>query len=177
MVDLKKIYDRHTQVGRKDLGGEAPLNDEIQLILLIIFLAVWGVDSFWIKQTTFLGAFVPLILRILLGLFLLFWWGYLTWYGLAVIFGEERATPNVVRKGPFGYVRHPIYLASIIFYLGLTAFTFSLASLALSIVAIIYYNFAAIYEEKLLIAKYGDEYKKYMAEVGRLLPKLSSLRH
>jgi protein-S-isoprenylcysteine O-methyltransferase Ste14 len=172
MINLKKIYDRRTQVGRKDLGGEAPLNDEIQLVLLIVFLAVWCIDSFWIRQTIFLSAFVPLFIRICLGIFLLFWSVYLTWYGLAIIFGEERATPNVVRKGPFSYVRHPIYLASILFYLGITALTFSLASLALSIVAMIYYNFAAIYEEKLLITKYGEEYKKYRAEVGRWLPKL-----
>ena len=175
MVDLKKIYDRHTQVGRKDLGGEAPLNDEIQLILLIIFLVVWCIDSFWFRQTTFLSTFVPLFIRILLGILFLVWWAYLTWHGLAIIFGEERAMPSVVRNGPFGYVRHPIYLASILFYLGLTAFTFSLASFVFIIITIIYYNFTAIYEEKLLIAKYGDEYKKYMAEVGRWLPKFRNL--
>lgn len=172
MIDLKKIYDRRTQVGRKDLGGEAPLNDEIQVVLLIIFLAVWGIDSFWLKPATFLNVFVPLSIRMVLGFILLFFWGYLTWHGLAIIFGEERVTPAVVRKGPFGYVRHPIYLASILFYLGLVAFTFSLAGLVIAIIATIYYNFAAIYEEKLLLAKYGEEYKKYMAEVNRWLPKI-----
>ncbi len=167
MIDLRKIYDVRTQAGRQDLAGEYPSNDLIQVILLVIFLAVWGIDSFWLRRTTFLTPYIPVCVRFPAGIVLLAWWFYLTWVGLKIIFGEERANPRVVREGPFAYMRHPIYLASILFFFGLAVITFSLISLLLCVIITFYYEFAARYEEKLLLAKYGDDYKKYMAEVPR----------
>ena len=173
MVEQKGIFERRSHEGREDLAGEHALNDLIQVILLIIFLAVWGIDSFWLKLTTFPG-YAPLFLRSLIGTLLLLFSFYLSRNGLKIIFGQERAKPEVVRHGPFSRVRHPIYLAAILLYLGLTVFTFSLASLIMCVIIIIYYDFAARHEEKLLLTKYGDDYKKYMAEVPRWIPRLRS---
>ena len=167
MTDLRKIYNVRTQEGRADLAGEYPSNDLIQVILLVIFLAVWGIDSFWLNLSTFAVHYIPSCVRIPAGILLLILWFYLTWLGLKIIFGQERPTPKVVREGPFGLMRHPIYLASILFYFGLVVITLSFASLLVCIIIAIYYNFAARYEEKLLLAKYGDDYKKYMSEVPR----------
>jgi protein-S-isoprenylcysteine O-methyltransferase Ste14 len=172
---LKKIYSRSDQANRKDLAGEHPLNDLVQIILIVIFLVVWIADSFFLKMTTFAAGYVPLYLRILLGIFFIFLWYYLVKRGLGIIFGEEREVPSVITKGPFAYVRHPIYLASVLLYLGLSCFTFSLASFFVTLTAALYYNVAASYEEKMLVKKYGKQYEEYAAHVGKWIPKFRRL--
>ena len=169
---LRKIFDRQQQAQRKDLAGEYPGNDGFQVILLLLFLAIWITDSFFFKMTTFLAKYVPLLVRLVVGAAILYMWAYLMKAGTSIVFGEERPKPEVIRKGPFAYVRHPIYLASILFYLGLSCFTLSLASFAVTLLSAVYYNVAAAYEEKLLTGIYGDDYKQYMSEVPRWLPKI-----
>ncbi len=176
MNTLKKILDRHAQEGKNDLTGEHPLNHPIQLILLIAFLAVWITDSFFLELTNFPAQYVPMYLRLTLGTLCLALSLYLTWTGLKIIFVEEREKPMVVRKGPFNYVRHPVYLASILLYLGLTLFTFSLAAFILVAAAAIAYNFLAVYEEKLLLKRFGAEYEKYMKEAPRWVPRIGKRR-
>jgi protein-S-isoprenylcysteine O-methyltransferase Ste14 len=82
---------------------------------------------------------------------------------------EGRAT-GVVSAGAFGYVRHPLYLASILFYLCLTVATASLLSLALTAGIAVFYDYIASYEEGALQEKYGVEYSKYKEKIGKWLP-------
>jgi protein-S-isoprenylcysteine O-methyltransferase Ste14 len=82
----------------------------------------------------------------------------------------------MVSTGAFRYVRHPLYLASVLVYLGLTVFTISFFSLALFIVILIFHNYIASYEEKLLMAKFGDEYSKYKSRTGKWIPRIGKER-
>jgi hypothetical protein len=41
-----KILKRSEHAGRTDLAGEHPFGDAYQLILLVLFLLIWGLDSF-----------------------------------------------------------------------------------------------------------------------------------
>jgi protein-S-isoprenylcysteine O-methyltransferase Ste14 len=77
-----------------------------------------------------------------------------------------------VSTGVFKYVRHPLYLASILFYLGLAVSTASLISLGLWVIICIFYNYLASYEEKLLESKFGENYRIYKGNTGKWLPKL-----
>jgi len=95
---------------------------------------------------------------------------YLAKAGLNIVFGEVREEPGVIRKGVFGIVRHPIYLGSILFYLGLLALNFSIIAGIIWVVIIIFYYFIAQHEEKLLVMKFGKEYEEYMREVPMLIP-------
>lgn len=167
---LKKIYSRADQAGRKDLAGEHPWNDPVQVILIIIFLVVWIADSFFLHITTFAAAGVPLLLRLSAGILFLCLWFYLVKIALNIVFVQTRQVPSVIRMGPFAYVRHPIYLASILLYVGLSVMTFSIASFFMTAVAAVWYNFAAAYEEKLLLNKYGKDYSEYMKKVPRWIP-------
>jgi len=76
--------------------------------------------------------------------------------------------------GAFRYVRHPLYLASILFYLGLSISTGSLISLALLAVMCIFYNYIAGYEEKLLEKKFGEGYIRYKKRTGKWVPKIGT---
>ena len=152
-------------------NGEHPYGDLGQLIFLGLFLIVWAADSFFLHVSTFLAALIPLVLRLLVLVCALGAAFYLGNSGHVVVSHGERPT-EVVSTGAFRYVRHPLYLACILFYLGLAVSTASLLSLALWIIACIFYNFLANYEEKLLDLKYGEEYRQYRQKTGKWLPGL-----
>ncbi|MHB8105202.1 MAG: methyltransferase family protein [Dehalococcoidales bacterium] len=158
--------------GREDLAGEHKLGDLEQLIIAVLFIAVWILDSFVFHYTTFLNDYIPLWVQIPLGVILLALALYLARTGMKIVFGEVPATPGVIKKGPFKLVRHPIYLSEILFYLGLLVFRTSLAAVFIWILAIVFFVFIARYEEKLLLARFGDDYKAYMKDVGMYLPRL-----
>ena len=157
---------------RDDLTGEHTLGDAGQAILAILFGVIWIADSFFLQYTTFLNPLVPKIIRLPLGIVLLFASGYLAVVGLSIVFGEERETPVVIRKNVFGIVRHPIYLSEILLYLGLLMLSISLAATAVWILAIFFLHIISRYEEKLLLDRFGEGYETYMREVPMWIPRI-----
>lgn len=155
----------------KEKDGEHPFSDTGQLISLGAFLVVWVGDSFFLRQSTFLSDYVPLYIRlIILGLTLitaicLFRSGH-------VVVSNEQRPNSVVEKGAFRYVRHPLYLASILTYLGLTISTVSLFSFALFVGIFVFHNYIASYEEKLLEAKFEEDYRNYKKRTGKWAPRI-----
>jgi len=156
----------------EEKNGEYPFGDTGQLILLGVFLIVWVGDSFFLHTSTFLSDYVPLYVRlVILGLTLAAAM-YLFRSGHVVVSHEQR--PNsVVATGAFRHVRHPLYLGSILTYLGLTVSTASLFSLALLAGIFVFYNYIASYEEELLETEYGEEYRKYKMRTGKWVPRIA----
>lgn len=164
-----------TEGSMKEKNGEHPFGDAGQLILLGVFLVLWVGDSFFLRKSTFLSEYVPLYIRLMiLGLALIIAM-YLFRSGHVVVSHEERPK-GVVATGAFRYVRHPLYLASILTYLGLTASTASILSLALLVVIFIFHNYIASYEEKLLEKKFGEEYESYKKKTGKWVPRIGRER-
>jgi protein-S-isoprenylcysteine O-methyltransferase Ste14 len=155
---------------REDLVGEHRWGDAGQLILLCVFLAIWISDSFIFHYSDFLSDRVAWYFHTAPGILILVSSGLLAWRGLKIVFGEVRETPHVITKGVFSIVRHPIYLGAVLFYIGQFFMTLSLASAAFLIIIIIFYWFISRHEEKLLIGKFGEEYKEYMKKVPMLFP-------
>jgi len=88
-----------------------------------------------------------------------------------------RRKDNVlVTNGPYHYVRNPIYLGAFTFILAVTlvAANWLLVLPALALVTIIYMQIGK--EEKMLIDRFGDEYREYMKRTPRFIPKLGSRR-
>ena len=155
----------------KDKNGEHPFGDAGQLLLLAIFLSVWGGDSFFLRKTTFLSDYLPLYLRLSISALATAIALYLFKSGHVAVSHHQRED-NVLTGGAFRYVRHPLYLASILIYFGLSVSTASLFSLAFIIVAIIFYDYIAGYEERLLELKFGVIYSNYKKRTGRWLPRI-----
>lgn len=160
------------QSQRNDLAGEHRFGDAGQLILACLFGVTWVVDTFILKYTTTLNHHVPGAIRIPVGIVLLVVSGYLAGTGLSIVFGEKRETPGVIRKSVFGVIRHPIYLSEILLYLGLLMLSLSLAAAFVWVIAILFLHSISRYEEKLLLARFGEEYKEYMREVPMWIPSL-----
>jgi len=82
----------------------------------------------------------------------------------------NRPTTTVVRTGPYGFSRNPIYLAFTLFQLGLAAWLNSLGVLlavlpALALMALV----VVPREERYLEARFPSEYPPYKREVRRWL--------
>ena len=167
----KQTY-REQQKDRDDLAGEHAVGDAGQIILACLFAVVWIADAFFLKYTTDLNSYVPLGIRIPFGVVLLVSSGYLARMGLSIVFGEKREKPGVIRKSVFNVVRHPIYLSEILLYLGFLMLSISLAAVFVLLVAILFLNYISLYEERLLLARFGKEYRDYMEEVPMWVPRL-----
>jgi protein-S-isoprenylcysteine O-methyltransferase Ste14 len=90
--------------------------------------------------------------------------------GVKIVFGEIRETPRVITEGVFSFVRHPVYLGSILAFLGLIVMTLSLLSVIIWLIGIIFYYRISRYEERLLLSRFGKDYEDYMKKVPMLFP-------
>lgn len=157
---------------RDDLAGEHKAGDAGQFILACSFFAVWIADTFFFKYTIFLNQHVPLGVRIPVGIVLLLLAGYLAARGHSIVFGKEKQKPEVINEGVFSIVRHPMYLSELLLYLGLLMLSLSLAAAFVWVIAIGFLHYISRYEEKLLIARFGADYERYMREVAMWIPLL-----
>jgi len=155
--------------GRSNLAGEHALTDVGQLVLYLLFLGTWVSDSF-VFRYSLTAAAVPLFVRIPLCVAALAGSLALALPAHKAIFGDTGREPGVVRDGVYARVRHPMYLGSWLFPVGLTILTGSLASAAACVLILAFYLFVSRYEERLLLEKYGAEYRKYMARVPMFFP-------
>lgn len=155
----------------REKNGEHPFGHAGQLISLGVFLAVWITDSFFVHRSTFLSDHVPLYIRLIILSLALITAVYLAGSGHGVVHHDRRPT-SVVTTGAFRYVRHPLYLASIVTYAGLAVSTLSLLSLAILAGIFIFHDHIASYEEKLLEARFGEECRTYKKRTGKWLPRI-----
>jgi protein-S-isoprenylcysteine O-methyltransferase Ste14 len=92
---------------------------------------------------------------------------------------EEKAdrTEPLVIVGPYKHVRHPLYFSVVILLLGwwlLLDLTFLLFS---TVLLMLYFNYVvAPFEEAELRAIFGEQYKRYIEEVPRLIPFTKHLK-
>ncbi len=77
-------------------------------------------------------------------------------------------TTKLVDRGPYALVRHPQYLGGILFTLSITLWTQLLISLILSIIIIVLICQWTYVEDRNLIEKFGEEYKRYIERVPRI---------
>jgi len=152
-------------------NGEHPWSDRGQLLALALFMIVWSTDSLLFHITAFGTAVISIYIRLAIAIPL--------WILAAILLLSSHyvahASPslqNVVTTGVFRYIRHPLYLGSILVYLGLVIISLSLAAFGVWCLIAAFYHFIATYEERLLIARFGDTYRTYQKQTGRWLPKL-----
>ena len=156
---------------RPDIAGEHPQGDLIQGLFFIVFIGAVIIDHLFLKTSTIFSPYFPIWARIPIAILILWFVWRLAVGGLRIVFGEIRKKPIVVNQGIFSQTRHPIYLGAILMYMAALVLTLSLAAAAIWIFIILYYRFLARYEEKLLIGKFGDDYRQYMTQVPMWIPR------
>jgi protein-S-isoprenylcysteine O-methyltransferase Ste14 len=160
---------------RQGLGSEHPLCDRIQLLMLILFFAVWGIDSlsfFMLGYSTVIFealAFPVLFAGTLVFLCLSF---YLVAKSHKAVLEQVHDPPKLVDSGVYAWVRHPMYLGILLFCLAFLFISVSLASIVIWIGFFIFYDRMATYEEKSLIEILGEQYTAYQKCVSKWVPSL-----
>lgn len=82
---------------------------------------------------------------------------------------------SVVEKGPYRFVRHPIYAAILYSGTGLMAIYTSSWFLILSVIPLsIFWSWLVQKEEAFMLEKFGDVYENYMKNTGQFFPKIST---
>ena len=155
---------------RDNLTGEHRIGDLGQMILFCLFMALWISDMVF-NYSGFLNNYVSTIIKLPVGIILLLIAGYMAGTGLRIVFGGK-AQEGVIRKGVFRFVRHPIYLSEIVLYIGLLMLYISLAAACIVVITMFFLHYISRYEEKLLLARFPDDYGQYMREVPMWFPRL-----
>ena len=159
------------------LGSEHPLCDRIQLILLVLFLVVWGIDSLsfiFFRYSTVLFNVISFPALVLPSFVSLGFCLYLVAKSHKAVFGEAHLQPKFLDSGVYSWVRHPMYLGILLCCLAFFFASLSLLSLGILVVFFIFYNKMTTYEEKSLIQILGEEYIAYQKRVPKWFPRLFS---
>jgi protein-S-isoprenylcysteine O-methyltransferase Ste14 len=157
-------------------SGEHPYGDLGQIICLIVFVVVWGLDSFVFRFSTFLAGFVPFYIRWTVAAAAFILGVILARNGHRVVYDNSPAEGQLVKDGAFARLRHPLYGGSLLFYVSLFLGSLSLLSLVAFAAIFLFYDFIARYEEKILDQKYGQDYREYKRNVPKWIPRLRPAR-
>lgn len=96
------------------------------------------------------------------------WFGWLN--GRRVRSESDTSASRLVVDGLHRYVRHPLYTTSLIVLWLVSPMTAN--RLAFVVGATLYFYIGSIYEERKLVAEFGDAYRAYQRRVPRLIPRL-----
>lgn len=93
--------------------------------------------------------------------------------GWAQLRGEEDGDQPLVLDGLHRWMRHPLYSAALLLVWGLVRDDLSLAT-ALWVSA--YFTIGSVFEERRLMARYGERYRRYCTQVPRFVPRIGRSR-
>jgi len=104
-----------------------------------------------------------------LGIFIAIWGVFTIQIGNFNIQPEVKSE-TLVTTGPFKYVRNPMYLGILLFFLPVSLFKEDFVGLFLYIMLIIVFIFKINREERLLLDRFGITYQEYKKTSNRLIP-------
>jgi protein-S-isoprenylcysteine O-methyltransferase Ste14 len=101
-------------------------------------------------------------------------WTYFSWpeiyAGHAVLEDHE-----LVTRGAYGRVRHPVYVGAFLIWGGLALGTWSLGALLVTALYVIpSYHLYARSEEDMMLDAFGDEYREYLRRTPMWIPRVSA---
>jgi len=84
---------------------------------------------------------------------------------------QMREEHGLITTGPYAWIRHPIYLALLVFLTGIALSTANWFFIALLVVSIIVLALRIPKEEQMMIEEFGEAYKEYVEKTGIFIPK------
>ncbi|MDY9928013.1 protein-S-isoprenylcysteine O-methyltransferase [Methanosarcina sp.] len=86
---------------------------------------------------------------------------------------EIRRGHTLITEGPYRFIRHPMYAAIFLIGIGVSLLSANwIVALSYMLPMTNMYLFRISDEEKMMAEQFGNEYKEYMRNTGRLIPKL-----
>ena len=151
-------------------------------VLISLVLLIWLINYTSQFDNTIIITYSPplSVIRIVLmyGALLMFFWAFffnydsLSFFGIRQILNigkikEINPSGEIKKNGLLGLMRHPMYLALIIY---LWCQTFKVVDIVINTLLTIYVIIGTILEEKKLVLEFGDTYVEYQKEVPMLIP-------
>ena len=154
----------------------------LDLIFLVLFLCYEVITYFLLLLTSkFTWSSYPHIpwiswLGVAIGIIslLLFIWVQLTLGRSSSLKIEIQELQELITKGPYNLVRHPMYTSLLILHIGVFLMTsnwFIGASWFASLILFLVFRIPK--EEEALLDEFGELYQNYMNKKGRVFPKIS----
>lgn len=84
-----------------------------------------------------------------------------------------RAEATLVTHGPYRWVRHPFYVTAGLLMASVTLLTANWLIGVSSLLVLVLLAVRTPKEEQLLINRFGQQYRDYMARTGRFIPRLT----
>jgi protein-S-isoprenylcysteine O-methyltransferase Ste14 len=77
----------------------------------------------------------------------------------------------LIERGPYRFVRHPVYAGYLALLLGSGVASLNVCVLLIWPVSLLGIHIQAASEEQLLRARFGQDYERYVGRTGRLVPR------
>lgn len=139
---------------------------------MVVFLAVWVVDSFFLHYALNVLGILVLLVSVPLGVLTFAAGIVLVHKSEEVVF--HNVAGKVIDSGVYSHVRHPMYLGLMLILLGFSVTTVSILSLFVWAAMFLVLDRMAAYEEHDLTRLLGQQYADYKKRVPKWLPtKLS----
>lgn len=158
------------------MNASQPTADVANLGLIrppLVYLGSIGlgllVHFFWPAQFLPASISVPIGVMLVVGAVALFISSARTFKKAGTPVPGNQPTTTIVRAGPYGFSRNPIYLAFTLFQLGLAAWVNSVGMLVALFPALALMAVVIAREERYLEARFPSEYPQYKREVRRWL--------
>ena len=130
-----------------------------QTVLMVLFVVLVFLPPFWPHQLSYVG--IPLAVLGAAG----FVWSARALGKSMTPYPRPRDTGELIEKGPYRFVRHPIYVAGLLFFLGVGLSSSVPATLGALALGALWWRKAAV-EEGHLAARF-PEYEDYRRRVRR----------
>lgn len=163
----------------KPIDGTAPTHDRgtaaqiVWSVYLTQFVGVIEAVNFRFPESFRWDAVASAALILMVAGFCLRVWAvvtlgrYFTWF--ITVYDDHQ----VIRTGPFRFIRHPAYCGALLLFVGTLLFLHAWIGAALSLVFQLFAYVRRIrYEEAMMIERLGDRYVVYTREVRALVPLL-----
>jgi protein-S-isoprenylcysteine O-methyltransferase Ste14 len=85
---------------------------------------------------------------------------------------QIRQEHQLIKRGPYAHIRHPLYTALFSFGLSLALLTANWFFVAFFFIFLVGLLMRVPKEERMLLEQFGNEYETYMLHTGRFFPKM-----
>jgi protein-S-isoprenylcysteine O-methyltransferase Ste14 len=146
----------------------------VLFFVLIAILVLYTIDHAWMRALDFS---LPAWMRWLGFAFGLLSISLIVWVQLEL--GKQfspqlqiRQEHQLITRGPYAHIRHPLYTALFGFGISLALLTANWFFAAFFVVFLVGLLTRVPKEERMLLDQFGEEYNEYMRHTGRFFPKM-----
>ncbi|MHA1670594.1 MAG: methyltransferase family protein [Promethearchaeota archaeon] len=152
---------------------EIPHAHLYHVLLPIIFMVIWILDTNIFRISTILDNYFPFILRLIFFIVILIIAFSFIQISHKTLFKSHEPPTTLIDEGILGRTRNPMYFGILLIYVACIFLSISLISIGIFLLIFLIYNKMAIFEEKILEEKFGNEFRDYKKRVSRWFPKIT----